>query len=143
MNKNEFKAISMIAKKMNWQNKPVECVIETVNQMVRNDQALGLDCYGECDDYEETLLSIATWDIYKIVSCLYTWDYTTHCNYWHFLKETGMSGMEFHVWMTTYDQVKDAIAEEYNAEYEAYLEDYYSDYDAEIMRDVMWMNHHC
>lgn len=143
MNKNEFKAINMIAKKMNWQNKPVECVIETINQMVMNDQALGLDCCGECDDFEETLLSIATWDIDKIISCLYCWDYTTHCDYWHFLKETGMSGMEFHVWMTTYDQVKDAIADAHDAEYEEWLEDYYSDYDAEIMRDVMWMNHHC
>ena len=143
MNKNEFKAINMIAKKMNWQNKPVECVIETVNQMVMNDQALSLDCFGECEDYDETLLSIATWDIDQLVSRLYTWDYTTYCNYWHFLKETGMSGMEFHLWMTTYDQVKDAIAEVYDAEYEEWLEDYYSDYDAEIMRDVMWMNHHC
>ena len=86
---------------------------------------------------------MATWDIDKIVSCLYCWDYTTHCDYWYFLKETGMSGMDFYVWMTTYDQVKDAIAEAHEAEYEAYLEDYYSDYDAEIMRDVMWMNHHC
>ena len=146
MNKNEFKAINMIAKKMNWQNKPVECVMETINQMVMNDQALGLDTVGECDDYEDTLLSIAKLDIDKLVSCLYTWDYTTHCDYWHFLKETGMSGMDFYVWMTTYDQVKDAMAAEYEAEdiaYEEYLNDYYSDYDAEIMRDVMWMNHHC
>jgi hypothetical protein len=45
--------------------------------------------------------------------------------------------------MTTYDQVKDAIAEAHDAEYEEWLENYYSDYDAEIMRDVMWMNHHC
>ena len=126
MNKNEFKAISMIAKKMNWQNKPVECVIETVNQMVRNDQALGLDCCGECDDYEETLLSMATWDIDKIVSCLYTWDYTTHTEYWHFLKETGMSGMDFYVWMTAYDNYHQAVAEEYEMEdmalYDAYCD---------------------
>ena len=126
MNKNEFKAISMIAKKMNWQNKPVECVIETVNQMVRNDQALGLDCCGECDDYEETLLSMATWDIDKIVSCLYCWDYTTHTEYWHFLKETGMSGMDFYVWMTTYDNYHQVVAEEYEMEdmalYDAYCD---------------------
>jgi len=133
MNKNEFKAIMLIASKMNWWNKSVECVIETINQMVMNDQALGLDCCGECDDYEETLLSIATWDIDKIVSCLYCWDYQTHTDYWHFLKETGMSGMEFHVWITTYDQVEDAIAEAHDVEYEEWLEDYYSDYDAEIM----------
>ena len=38
------------------------------------------------------------------------------------------------------------LAPEYEAEdiaYEEYLNDYYSDYDAEIMRDVMWMNKHC
>lgn len=132
MNKNEFKAISMIAKKMNWQNKPVECVIETVNQMVMNNQALGLDCCGECDDYEETLLSIATWNIDKIVSCLYTWDYTTHCNYWHFLNETGMSGMEFHVLMTTYDQYQQALGEEYDMEemamYDAYCDKWENSY---------------
>lgn len=130
MNKAEFKAISIIADKLNWQNKPVVNVLETINQMVRNQQALELDTVGECDDCEETLLSIATWDIDKIVSCLYCWDYQTHTAYWHFLKETGMSGMEFHVWMTTYDQVKDAIAEAQDAEYEEWLEDYYSDYDA-------------
>lgn len=139
MNKAEMKAIQTIAEKMSWHNKPVCDVIETINQMVRNDQALGLDCCGECDDFEETLLSIATLDIDQIVSCLYCWDYATHCSYWHFLKETGMSGMDFHVWMTTYDQVKDAIAEAHDAEYEEWLEDYYSDYDAEIMRDIMWI----
>lgn len=137
MNKAEMKAIQTIAEKMSWHNKPVCDVIETINQMVRNDQALGLDCCGECDDFEETLLSIATWDIDQIVSCLYCWDYTTHCSYWHFLKETDMSGMDFHVWMTTYDQVKDAIAEAHDAECEEWLEDYYSDYDAEIIRDII------
>lgn len=141
MNKQEFKAISMIASKMNWQDKPVECVIEAIDQMIRNDQALGLDCCGECGDYKETLLSIATWDIDKIVSCLYTWDYTTHCDYWHFLRETGMSGMEFNTLMTTYDQYMQAVAEEYELEDE--IENWLEDYDAEIMRDVMWMNHHC
>ena len=116
MNKAEFKAISIIADKLNWQNKPVMEVCETINQMVRNDQALGLDTVGECDDYEDTLLSIAKLDIDKLVSCLYTWDYTTHTNYWHFLKETGMSGMDFYVWMTTYDQYQQALGEEYDME---------------------------
>jgi len=137
MNKNEFKAISMIAKKMNWQDKPVECVIETIDQMVRNDQALCLDTIGECDDYEETLLSIATWDIDKIVSCLYCWDYQTHTNYWHFLNETGMSGMDFYVWMTTYDQIKQVLAEDYEMEGIDY------NYWLECSKDAMWMNHHC
>lgn len=143
MNKQEFKAISTIAKKMNWQDKPVEYVIETINQMVRNDQALGLDCCGECDDYEETLLSIATWDIDKIVSCLYTWDYTTHTEYWHFLKETGMSGMDFYLWITTYDLIRDAMAEEQEETEMAMEEALYDDYYCEVMRDVAWITKHC
>ena len=68
MNKNEFKAINMIARKMNWQNKPVIEVCEIINQMVRNQQALELDCCGVCDNYEETLLSIAALDIDRIGS---------------------------------------------------------------------------
>ena len=70
MNKAEMKAIQTIAEKMDWYNKPVCDVIETINQMVRNDQALSLDCCGECDDFEETLLSIATWNIDRIASLL-------------------------------------------------------------------------
>ena len=77
MNKQEFKAINMIASKMNWQNKPVEYVIETISQMVRNQQALELDTVGECDDFEETLLSIALWNRDKIVSTMYVADYTS------------------------------------------------------------------
>jgi len=75
MNKSEFKAISTIAKKMNWQNKPVMEVCETINQMVRNQQALELDCVGECDDEEDTLLSIALWDTNKIASTIVVSDY--------------------------------------------------------------------
>lgn len=141
MNKAEFKAINMIANKLGWQHKPVSEVVEVINQMVMNDQALSLDCCGECDDYEETLLSIATWDIDRIVSCLYTWDYTTHYNYWHFLRETGMSGTEFHVWMTTYDQVKQTLAEDYEMEDIVNEEDY--DYWLECSKDAIWFTKHC
>ena len=127
MNKAELTAICLIAEKMNWQNKPVMEVCETIKQIVRNQQALELDCIGECDDFEETLLSIATWDIDKIVSCLYTWDYQTHTAYWQFLKETGMSGLDFYYWMTDY---QDVLAAEYAAEedaYQDYLDDCYWD----------------
>ena len=67
----------LIVKKMNWQNKPFMKVYETINQMVRNQQALELDCVGECDDFEETLLSIALLDRDKIVSTMYVADYTS------------------------------------------------------------------
>ena len=75
MNKAEFKAISIIADKLNWHNKPVVEVCETIKQMVRNQQALELDTVGECDDEEETLLSIALWDKDKITSTMYVNDY--------------------------------------------------------------------
>lgn len=77
MNKAEFKAIQIIAQKMNWQQKPVSETIETINQMVRNQQALELDTVGECDGDEETLLSIALWDKDKITSTMYVSDYTS------------------------------------------------------------------
>ena len=77
MNKAEFKAINIIADKLNWQQKPVMEVCETVKQMVRNQQALELDTVGECDGDEETLLSIALWDRDKITSTMYVNDYTS------------------------------------------------------------------
>lgn len=77
MNKAEFKAISIIADKLNWQQKPVMEVCETIKQMVRNQQALELDTVGECDGDEETLLSIALWDRDKITSTMYVNDYTS------------------------------------------------------------------
>ena len=132
MNKAEFKAISMIAKKMNWRYKPVSEVCDAIREMVSNQQALELDTVGECDDFEETLLSIALWDTDKIISCLYCSDYTSHCNYWYFLKETGMSGMDFYVWMTTYDLYRQALAEEYEMEemamYDAYFDKWENSY---------------
>jgi len=73
-NKNELRAMLMIAQKMNW-HKPVWETLETINQMVRNQQALELDTVGECDDYEETLLSIALKDKDKILSTMYVSDY--------------------------------------------------------------------
>lgn len=75
MNKAELKAIQMIASKMNWGQKPVSETLETISTMVKNQQALELDTVGECDDYEETLLSIALWDKDRITSTMYVSDY--------------------------------------------------------------------
>ena len=71
MNRAEFNAIMKIAKKLGWKS----VNFETISQMVRNQQALELDCIGECDDFEETLLSIALWDKDKITSTLYVSSY--------------------------------------------------------------------
>ena len=75
MNKAELKAIQMIVNKMNWGQKPVSETLETISTMVKNQQALELDTVGECDDYEETLLSIALWDKDRITSTMYVSDY--------------------------------------------------------------------
>ena len=60
-----------------------------------------------------------------------------------FCDEMKISAWDARCLVDNYEQVEKAIAEIHDAEYEAYLEDYYSDYDAEIMRDVMWINHNC
>jgi hypothetical protein len=73
-NKAELTAIQMIASKLNW-HKPVLETIGTITKMVRNQQSLELDCIGECDDFEETLLSIALWDKDKIISTMHVSDY--------------------------------------------------------------------
>lgn len=75
MNKAGLKAIQMIANKMNWGQKPVSEALKTISTMVKNQQALELDTVGECDDYEETLLSIALWDKDRITSTMYVSDY--------------------------------------------------------------------
>ena len=143
-NKAELKAMLMIASKLNWQ-KPVDETVETVTKMVKNQQSLELDTVGECDDFEEALLSIALWDKDKIISTMYVSSYEdlvmwgVYC----FCDDMGITPEDFSA-MLTWDSIKySLIAEEEEAKHEAYLEEYYSDYDAEIMRDVMWINHNC
>ena len=143
MNKAELKAINIIATKMNWMHKPVCETIETIKQMVSNQQALMMDTIGECDDFEDELLTLAIQDADKIVSRLYVSDYFSLAEWCNFLETMHIDGLTAHALLSTYDLVKAAIAEDYDEEYEAYLEDYYSDYDAEIMRDVIWMSHNC
>ena len=124
MNKAEFKAISSIADKLNWQNKPVMEVCETIKQMVRNQQALELDTVGECDGDEETLLSIALWDHDKIVSTLYVSDYESLVmwNVECFCEDMGITSKDFSA-MLTWNSIKDnLLAPEYEIEDIAYQE---------------------
>jgi hypothetical protein len=126
MNRQEFKAISRIARKMHWHNKPVIEVCEIINQMVRNQQALELDCTGECDDYEETLLSIATWNN----------DYHSLIGYEHslFLETMGITEEDYKAMQEYYDTValqhgiEDAEYERECEEYEQALYEEYSWY---------------
>ena len=140
-NKAELTAMQMIASKLDW-HKPVDETVETIYKMVCNQQALELDCVGECDDFEETLLSMALWDADKIGSTLFINDYHSLVNYKYllFLEDMGLTDSDYKAMLDYYVNISgEAIADEY----EAWLDDYYSDYDAEIMRDVMWMNKHC
>ena len=148
MNKQEFKAISMIASKMNWQNKPVMEVMNTINQMVRNQQALELDTVGECDDFEETLLSIALWDKDRIASTMYVSDYESLVMWgvYSFCDVMGIDMDTFNAMLQWNSCKMNFLAPEYEAEdiaYEEYLNEYYSDFDAEMLREGMWITKHC
>ena len=146
-NKAELKAMQIIADKLNW-HKPVDETVETICKIVSNQQAMELDCIGECDAFEETLLSIALWDKDKIVSTMYVSDYESLVMWGvECFKEDMCLDSEALTALWNWEACKmNFLAPEYEAEdiaYEEYLNEYYSDFDAEIMRDVMWMNKHC
>ena len=143
MNKAELKAINMIAEKMDWQNKPVECVIETIKQMIRNQQALEIDTVGECDDEEETLLSIALWDKDKITSTMYVSDYESLVMWGvECFKETMGLDSEALAALWNWEACKmNFLAPEYEMEKEAMDADY--DYWLECSQDAMWITNNC
>ena len=140
-NKVELKAMQIIASKLNWQ-KPVYETVETITKMVHNQQAMELDCVGECDDFEETLLSMTLWDNDKILSTQFIDDYFSliEFKYRLFLEDMGITDSDYRAMLDYYVNI---AGEAMAVQEEIELEDYYSDYDAEIMRDVMWMNKHC
>ena len=145
MNKSEWKAIQIIADKMNWHNKPVMEVCETIKQMVRNQQALELDTVGECDGDEETLLSIALWDVEKITSTMYVSDYFSLAN-WNCYCNSGLEDITFKDFcaMMYWDTIRaELLAAEYEEEEMVKEEALYDDYYLECMRDVAWITKHC
>ena len=133
-----------ICRKLDW-HKPMLETLEIIKQMVRNQQALELDTVGECDGDEETLLSIAMWDREKITSTMYVSDYFSLAN-WNCYINSGWDGITFEDFCTQmyWSEIKASIlAEEYELEDIAYEEAMCDGYDAEMMREVMWMNYHC
>ena len=119
MNKAEFKAIKMIAEKLNWES----VNFSTIKQMVRNQQSLELDTVGECDDDEETLLSMALWDAERIFSTLLVYDYQSLCDYnqnfkgLKFLEDMGLgSYTDIGVMMAYAEQNAELLAPKYEAE---------------------------
>ena len=144
MNKAEFKAIKKIAEKLGWKS----VNFETIKQMIRNQQSLELDTVGECDDAEETLLSIALWDADKIASTMYVSDYESLVMWevYSFCDEMGIDMDTFNAMLQWNSCKMNFLAPEYEAEdiaYEEYLNEYYSDFDAEMLRESMWITKHC
>ena len=120
-NKAELKAMQIIASKLNW-NKPVYETVETITKMVHNQQAMELDCVGERDDFEETLLSLSLWDADKIGSTLFINDYHSLVNYKFnlFLEDMGITDEDYKAMLNYYVNIEpEVFAEE--ADYEEYL----------------------
>lgn len=134
-NKAELKAMQIIAAKLNW-HKPVDETVETICRMVSNQQALELDCIGECDGFEETLLSVALWDADKIGSTLFINDYHALVNYKYnlFLEDMGITDSDYQAMLNYYINIQpEAFAAEYE-EYEMAMYDAYCD---------RWENFYC
>lgn len=109
-NKAELTAMQMIADKLNW-HKPVDETVKTICKMVSNQQALEIDCVGECDDFEETLLSMALWDADKIGSTLYINDYHSLINYKYslFLEDMGITDSDYKVMLDYYINISPEV----------------------------------
>ena len=132
-NKAELAAIQMIANKLNWQM-PVWETLETINQMVRNQQALELDTVGECDDFEETLLSLALWNKDKIVSTQYVCDYESMVmwNVQSFCEDMGITPADYANMVTYYNCIQPEIfdiKDEVTKADEEYWQMCYNDYN--------------
>lgn len=128
MNAAELRAMCLIANKLGWNGKPAIEIINKIHQMVLNQQALELDTVGECDDFEETLLSIATWDFDKIISTLYVSSYVDLCmwNAYAFAEDIHVAWEDFSDRLTWESIKHNFLAEDYEWEdYQRKMEDEY------------------
>lgn len=78
MNKAELRAITLIVKKLGWNDMPATVALEAIQRMINNDIAISLDCCGFEDDPEDALLSIATRRADNIWLRLFIDSYETH-----------------------------------------------------------------
>lgn len=127
-NKAELTAMQMIADKLNW-HKPVDETVKTICKMVSNQQALELDCVGECDGFEETLLSMALWNADKIGSTLYINDYHSLINYKYslFLEDMGITDSDYKIMLDYYINISPEVMAVENEMEEAAKFDSYCD----------------
>lgn len=126
MNKSELKAMLSIAKKLDWNSRPVVEVTETISQMVWNKQSLELDTVGECDDFEDTLLSMSLWDKEVVLSTLFVSDCQTLFICEDFCGDMGITLSYLCVMIEYYGRVlSEAIADE--MDYEEMMKQNYLD----------------
>ena len=97
MNKAELRAITLIVKKLGWNDMPATVAIPAIQRMINNDIAVGADCCGVVEDREDSLLSIATWSSDVIWMKLFISDY-------HSLHDEALEH-----WATTYRPLFESI----------------------------------
>lgn len=121
-NKAELTAMQEIASKLNW-HKPVDETVESLTKMVHNQQALELDCLGECDDFETVLLSMTLWDTDKILSTQFIDDYFSlvEFKYKLFLEDMGITDSDYRAMLDYYVNLSgEAMAIQEEIELEEY-----------------------
>ena len=139
MNAAGLRAMCLIANKLGWNGKPATEIISKIHQMVLNQQALELDTVGDCDDFEETLLSIAIWDFNKIISTLYVSDYQSLVE-WQ-MHEKDLDSMEaFEQTLPNAAVAKIVLRDEFAEDYE--WEDYQRKMEDEYYECMIREVHH-
>ena len=120
MNKQELQAICLIVNKLGWNDMPVEKVINNIIEIVRYQQNAELKLFGDCDDFEESLLSMATWNHETLMNIHVDVVMTEVYNMCEFL---GCDGPTFIDTVAFYNSVWDEqMVEEEDMAYEAIME---------------------
>lgn len=110
MNKQELRAITLIVKKLGWNDMPATVAIPAIQRMVNNEIAVTLDCCGTHESEEETLLTIASWNTEQIWVSLFINDYQSmHDESLHHWASTYRSQIE--AWMRLGHSFEEACGE--------------------------------
>lgn len=140
MNKSEFKAIMMIAEKLGWKS----VNFKTIQKMVMNQQSLMLDTVGECDSFEDELLTLAIQPKDKIISRLYISSYEdlVMWNVECFCEDMGITRDDFRYMLDWHACKMDFLVPEYEIEQEHMEWDPEEDKYYEFMaQELAWYNH--
>ena len=131
MNKAELRAITLIVKKLGWNDMPATVALEAIQRMVNNDIAVTLDCCGWKDDPEDALLSIGTQrTVDNIWLRLFINDYETHHD--ESLRHWALTYRpQIEAWMRLGHSFEEACAE-WDIPSKEWEWEHYQDYLAEI-----------